>query len=55
MVTGDNINTAIAIAKEAGILPSYWTPTGSGEDEVDTTVMEGKVFREYVGGLVTQK
>ena len=37
MVTGDNKKTAIAIAKEAGILPSEWEPS-----EGDYTVMEGK-------------
>ena len=40
MVTGDNKITAIAIAKEAGILPEDWEPT-----EGDCTVMEGKEFR----------
>ena len=34
MVTGDNKITAIAIAKEAGILPENWEPT-----EGDCTVM----------------
>lgn len=27
-----------------------WVPN---QEEIDTTVMEGKVFREYVGGLVS--
>ncbi len=37
MVTGDNKATAIAIAKEAGILDPDWVPK-----ENDYTVMEGK-------------
>jgi len=37
MVTGDNKKTAIAIAKEAGILAPEWEPS-----EGDYTVMEGK-------------
>jgi Ca2+ transporting ATPase len=47
MVTGDNKKTAIAIAKEAGILDPDWF-----EREDDCTVMEGKDFRAFVGGLV---
>lgn len=49
MVTGDNKMTAIAIAKEAGILPSYWEPETNG---LDTSVMEGRDFRNFVGGLI---
>jgi P-type Ca2+ transporter type 2C len=40
MVTGDNKITAIAIAKEASILPVDWEPL-----DADWSVMEGKEFR----------
>ena len=50
MVTGDNKETAIAIAKEAGILEKGWTP--EGDEFAHYTVMEGKDFRNEVGGLV---
>ena len=49
MVTGDNKETAIAIAKEAGILDLAWRPSTIEED---FSVMEGKEFREFVGGLI---
>lgn len=40
MVTGDNPQTARAIALECGIL-------GLDEDAVEPTLIEGRVFREY--------
>ena len=48
MCTGDNIDTAKAISKNAGILP----------DDVEIeeyTCMTGKQFRETVGGLTKVK
>jgi Ca2+ transporting ATPase len=45
MVTGDNLDTAKAIAIEAGII----TPEQAEEEYV---CMEGKQFRESCGGLV---
>lgn len=47
MITGDNPQTAVAIAKEAGILPKNWVKKGDN----DYTVMTGAQFREFVGGL----
>ncbi|CAD8210885.1 unnamed protein product [Paramecium pentaurelia] len=44
MVTGDNILTATAIAKECGILPT-------NREISEWEVVEGKKFREFVGGL----
>lgn len=43
MVTGDNLQTARAIALECGIL-------GSDEDAVEPILIEGKVFRGYSDG-----
>ena len=43
MVTGDNIDTAIAIAKDAGIIPKDYE-----HSEKSFMVMEGKNFRNYV-------
>ncbi|KAL4435781.1 hypothetical protein ABPG74_015749 [Tetrahymena malaccensis] len=55
MVTGDNVNTAVAIAKEAGII-SESTKTNTFQNQSANTggfeVMEGKKFREIVGGIV---
>lgn len=48
MVTGDNIDTAIAISREACIIPQTVGESGY-------TCMTGKQFREAVGGLVTEK
>lgn len=45
MVTGDNLDTAKAIAVEAGII----TPEEADDEYV---CMEGKAFRELCGGLV---
>lgn len=44
MVTGDNKITAIAIAKECGIIKD-------GEEDEACVCMEGPEFYEYVGGL----
>jgi Ca2+ transporting ATPase len=46
MITGDSETIAISIAKEAGILAEDWESS-----EGDYSVMEGKNFREFVGGL----
>lgn len=43
MVTGDNIDTAIAISKDAGIIPKDYE-----HNEKSFVVMEGKNFRNYV-------
>jgi Ca2+ transporting ATPase len=48
MVTGDNVITAIAIAKECGIITE-------GEEEGNPHVcMEGEKFHEFVGGIVNK-
>lgn len=52
MVTGDIKETAIAIAKEAGILDREWSP--DNDENAHYTVMEGKDFRNEVGGLVNE-
>jgi Ca2+ transporting ATPase len=51
MATGDNIETAIAIAKQANILPLQYVPPGRGEP-TDNISMTGEEFVEATGGLV---
>jgi Ca2+ transporting ATPase len=50
MVTGDHVQTATAIAKECGILKKDFVLDG-----FNNVVMEGKKFREMVGGLKSEK
>jgi len=47
MVTGDNIETAIAISKDAGIIPRYYE-----HSENCNIVMQGLDFYNAVGGLI---
>jgi len=47
MITGDNPETAVAIAKEAGILPADYKK----KNDEDYTVMTGQQFRTFVEGL----
>lgn len=47
-VTGDNVITAEAIAKECGILPKNYRKR---ENVEDYTVMEGSKFIELVGKI----
>jgi Ca2+ transporting ATPase len=49
MVTGDNKTTAIAIAKECGII------TNDDEENQECVCMEGPEFFDFVGGLVDKK
>jgi len=54
MVTGDNLSTAVAIAKEANIIsPDCDDSLLFSNDHY--FVMEGKRFREMVGGLVYEQ
>jgi len=46
MVTGDILDTAVAISKEAGILPGNFDLARN-----EYYVMEGKKFRQEVDGL----
>ncbi|CAD8141668.1 unnamed protein product [Paramecium pentaurelia] len=50
MVTGDNFDTAVAISKQAGILPSNYE-----HHEDSLAVLEGKTFRQMIEGLVYEK
>jgi magnesium-transporting ATPase (P-type) len=50
MVTGDNIKTAIAIAKECSIIAK-----DGSEDKLENVCMTGPNFDEYVGSLVHKK
>ena len=59
MVTGDNLDTAVAIAKEAGIISDGTTPSqpnqGNTKNKSNSSrfrCMTGPEFRTYVGGLV---
>lgn len=55
MVTGDNLDTAIAIAKEAGIIPSASAGEGKATKNKSNSsrfrCMTGAEFRKHFGGL----
>lgn len=45
-VTGDNLDTAVAISKDAGIIPNNYVYNPDS-----LAVLEGKTFRQLVEGL----
>jgi magnesium-transporting ATPase (P-type) len=51
MVTGDIRETAVAIARDANIIPHAYERPEKGQSGY-YVVMEGKEFREAVGGLI---
>ena len=54
MCTGDNIDTAVAISKDAGIVTEEeCTKHGGTVESGNYSCMTGKQFREIVGGLLT--
>jgi Ca2+ transporting ATPase len=57
MCTGDNLDTAVAISKNAGIVTQKEIddPKAKGKDGECYTSMKGKDFREAVGGLKTTR
>lgn len=54
MVTGDNTETATAIAKDANIIPDEYEKPEEGQPG-EFLVMEGKEFRTRVGGLFSKE
>ena len=54
MCTGDNIDTAVAISKNAGIVTEKECGSGTVESG-NYSCMTGKQFREMVGGLKTDE
>lgn len=53
MCTGDNLDTAVAISKQAGIITD--ADLANCEDGYGYVCMEGKKFREIVGGLTSKQ
>lgn len=51
MVTGDNIDTGMSIAKEAGIIPSGTDYKGNKATQSRFRCMTGADFRKHFGGL----
>jgi Ca2+ transporting ATPase len=51
MVTGDNLETAIAIAKEAGIIPTGSETNRNKSNSSRFRCMTGAEFRKHFGGL----
>lgn len=51
MVTGDNLETAMAIAEKAGIIPSRSENTKSKVRASRFRCMTGQEFRKEIGGL----
>ena len=54
MVTGDNIVTACSIAIECGLLRGNFDLDEAIKNKGSFEVMEGKLFRNLIGGLIVE-